>query len=90
MTFSDDGPVKWLSPEAIAAGTFSTARLLRRFRFHLGVARSRPIRSLVRSLVRHNSDVWAYGVALWELATGKKPFADLSGAPVSPLHPHLA
>lgn len=49
-TFTDDGPVKWLSPEAIE-GVYSTA-----------------------------SDVWAYGIAVWELATGEKPFAELSGA----------
>ena len=26
------------------------------------------------------SDVWSYGVAIWELATGLKPFNDLTGA----------
>lgn len=26
------------------------------------------------------SDVWAYGVVVWELASGAKPFAELSGA----------
>jgi serine/threonine protein kinase len=31
------------------------------------------------------SDVWSYGVAIWELATGLKPFNDLTGAQVRPL-----
>ena len=38
-TFAQDGPIKWMSPEAIE-GVYSTA-----------------------------SDVWAYAVSQWELAT---------------------
>ena len=68
----DGGPVKWLAPEALD-GSFSTARYCR-WASHIG--------AVIDSIAATHSDVWAFGVTLWELATGLKPFADLTGAQV--------
>jgi serine/threonine protein kinase len=73
---ADFGLSRVLSQEAISTGTFGTAT-------HM------PPELLTTGRLSKSVDVYAFGVLLWEMCTGKRPWAGMMQMQVSTLLCHV-